>query len=171
VSSLILAAVAGVAALTSFSEGTKYKAYLDPIGKPTICRGHTKNVKLGQVATEKQCEQFFNEDMAVHIQEAVAVTPNLARHHGAMMAVGDLTFNGGIGAYKGSPIAAYINAGEFIKACNAFPTWYTGATYSKRQPKLKCIPHKKKPGKFLCELPGLVKRRLNEQKICLNGKW
>ena len=47
-------AAAGIAAalpLIIMFEGTRQNAYLDPVSIPTICRGHTGGVKLGQTAT------------------------------------------------------------------------------------------------------------------------
>ena len=44
-------------------EGCKLKAYRDPIGIPTIGYGHTKNVTMGQVITEKQAEEYLKQDV------------------------------------------------------------------------------------------------------------
>lgn len=44
-------------------EGCKLKAYRDPIGIPTIGYGHTKNVAMGQVITEKQAEEYLKQDV------------------------------------------------------------------------------------------------------------
>ena len=44
-------------------EGCKLKAYRDPIGIPTIGYGHTTNVVMGQVITEKQAEEYLKQDV------------------------------------------------------------------------------------------------------------
>ena len=45
-------------------EGLRLSAYLCPAGVPTIGFGHTKGVKMGQVITEAQAEDFLVEDIA-----------------------------------------------------------------------------------------------------------
>lgn len=47
-------------------EGVFKKAYRDPIGIPTICMGSTSNVKMGDIATQEECD----ERSEVDIQEA-----------------------------------------------------------------------------------------------------
>lgn len=51
------------------SEGLRYKAYADPyLGwkTPTICYGHTKGVKKGDIATQAQCDAWLQEDIVSH---------------------------------------------------------------------------------------------------------
>lgn len=42
-------------AVNPIFEGTRYRAYLDIVGVPTICEGWTHGVKLGDIATPSQC--------------------------------------------------------------------------------------------------------------------
>lgn len=44
-------------------EGCRLKAYLDPVGIPTIGYGHTSGVKLGQTITQAQAERYLKEDV------------------------------------------------------------------------------------------------------------
>lgn len=44
-------------------EGCKLKAYKDAAGVPTIGYGHTSNVVLGQVITEKKAEEYLRQDV------------------------------------------------------------------------------------------------------------
>lgn len=44
-------------------EGCKLKAYKCPAGVPTIGYGHTKGVKMGQVITQEQAEQYLRDDL------------------------------------------------------------------------------------------------------------
>lgn len=39
-------------------EGRRNRAYLDPVGIPTICEGWTHGVRLGQVATDAECDEL-----------------------------------------------------------------------------------------------------------------
>src|SRR3546814_3539221 len=59
----IAAAGLGAAlALVVQFEGKVNRAYLDPVGKPTICYGHTgPEVHLSMVATDEQCEPWAAE--------------------------------------------------------------------------------------------------------------
>src|SRR3546814_9371939 len=61
----IAAAGLGAAlALVVQFEGKVNRAYLDPVGKPTICYGHTgPEVHLGMVATDEPCEQWAAADL------------------------------------------------------------------------------------------------------------
>lgn len=107
-----LGVVASVLALTTSSEGKSYRAYPDPgygWQVPTICYGHTKGVKRGDVATEAQCQQWLKEDMAKAMQEADKyIKATVTRKQASVLA--DFQFNtGGLG---GSQIAAKLNAGD-----------------------------------------------------------
>ncbi len=44
-------------------EGCRLKAYLDPVGIPTIGYGHTSGVKIGQSITQAQAEKHLQEDV------------------------------------------------------------------------------------------------------------
>lgn len=45
-------------------EGLRLGAYLCPAGVPTIGYGHTKGVKMGQVITHEQADDYLIEDIA-----------------------------------------------------------------------------------------------------------
>ena len=168
---IIAAAVIGVASLTNSSEGRFHKAYLDPVKIPTICEGHTKGVKLGDTATDAQCDEYYRQDMTSHMSDIVKMTPELTEYPNGLQAAGDFAFNTGVGAWRNSPMAKYAKQRSWPAMCEAFKSYYTGATYPRLQPKLKCKPKISQPGKYVCELPGLVKRRLNESKMCYTGSF
>ncbi len=44
-------------------EGCRLKAYLDPVGIPTIGYGHTAGVKMGQTITQAQANTYLREDI------------------------------------------------------------------------------------------------------------
>jgi len=52
----------GIKLIKSF-EGCRLKAYLDPVGIPTIGYGHTKGVKMGQTITEATATIYLKEDL------------------------------------------------------------------------------------------------------------
>lgn len=60
-------------------EGCRLKAYLCPSGVPTIGYGHTKGVKLGQLITQQQAEQYLKQDLKVyedHVKRIVKLELN-----------------------------------------------------------------------------------------------
>lgn len=77
-------------------EGTPLKAYPDVAygwALPTICSGHTKDVKKGDVATKDQCRTWLKED----VEEAVAFLtwslPGVVLTQGELNGYASLTFN------------------------------------------------------------------------------
>jgi|TARA_R100000084_G_C4580916_1_gene113768 GH24 family phage-related lysozyme (muramidase) len=44
-------------------EGCKLEAYLDAVNVPTIAYGRTKNVKMGDVCTQEQAEEWLDEEL------------------------------------------------------------------------------------------------------------
>jgi lysozyme len=163
----ILAAAMAVSPFTRTKESTQRVAYLDPAKIPTICTGHTKGVHMGQVASDKECEELLIQDQIAHGNDVIRPNPELVDNPHGLEAAIDFAFNTGGGAWASSPMSAYSKAGQKNKACLSYIGYYTGATYSKPQRGLKCVPHPGKPGMYKCELRGLVTRRLEESKICL----
>ncbi|WP_447588671.1 lysozyme [Aquipseudomonas campi] len=53
----IAAAILVATPVVSYFEGRNLLAYLDPVGIPTICEGWTYGVRLGDVATNAECDQ------------------------------------------------------------------------------------------------------------------
>ena len=173
---LILATTAVVAPLTTQSEGTVYKAYLDPVGIPTICNGHTAGVKLGDVATQAQCDAYRVTDIQQHIGASLKSTPSLSKNTNALAAAGDFSYNAGDGVFLGSPMRRHFLDKDWVGGCLAFLGYWDSGTYSKPQAHYACVPKKDTrgkiiSGKWLCKLPGLVTRRLHEKQLCLTGKW
>lgn len=128
--SLVLAAclalsAAGIGFLQT-EEGTKYNAYLDSAGVPTICTGSTKHVFLGQTATLAECEQRLVEDTTY----AGAAVKRLVTHKLTQQQYDTLvsfTFNVGPGNLAKSTLLKRSNAGECSAAGQEFYRWdYAG---------------------------------------------
>jgi len=170
VKAFIFALVVSVMPFTSTYEGTVYKAYKDPVGFVTICQGHRVGVHMGDIASKALCEKYYQEDMTFAVTEVLKLNPSIIQNQNAIRASGDFTLNAGIGSWKGSPMRTYFGEGEWTKGCNAFSGYFVGGTYTRAQKGMTCHPHPSKPGKWLCDLPGLVKRREAEKDLCLNGK-
>jgi lysozyme len=128
-------------------EGKHLVAYLDPPGIPTICWGHTKGVKLGQVANDAQCVEYLKEDLAV-ADGAVSrlVTVPLADETRAALI--SFTLNTGQGNLARSTLLRKLNAGDIVGACNELSKW----VYARG-----------------VKLRGLVLRRAAEREMCMKG--
>lgn len=142
---LAAAGLALAVPLIVYFEGTKTAAYLDPVAIPTICRGHTGGVKLGQTATMDECDDMTVKDL-LKANQAINSCILVPLNEHQRSAFASFAFNAGGGAFCGSTMARKINAGDYTGACNELPRWiYAQGTV----------------------LPGLVKRRAAEQSLCL----
>lgn len=154
---LAAAGIAGALPILVMFEGISLPAYLDPIGIPTICRGHTGDVRLGDIATPMQCDEYTVRDLlkAKATMESCMHTPLNDNQRAAFVS---FVYNVG-GGKKGvkdgfcvlktgrpTTMVIMLNAGNITGACNQLPYW-VGAK-----------------GKIL---NGLIKRRAVERAICL----
>lgn len=153
-------AVGIAAAIAIPFEGEKLIAYLDPPGIPSICYGHTQDVKLGDKATHEECVVHLGQDMQ---QKEKAVNRLLKRKvspyvKGALI---DFAYNTGEGNLATSSILRKINAGDIAGGC-------------KRIIACDTLPSGKKAG-YGCgfskgvEYNGLKRRRLEEYNTCMKG--
>ncbi|MBM5575847.1 lysozyme [Deefgea sp. CFH1-16] len=125
-------------------EGKRNVTYLDPIGIPTACYGHTgPTVRVGQVNTDAQCNALLEVDLASALADVDRCTPNLATSPRA--AFTSLAFNIGGAKYCASSLAKKANAGDLRGACAELSRW----VYAAGKP-----------------LNGLIKRRAAERAIC-----
>lgn len=142
-----LGLTAALGMVASF-EGLRTYAYLDPVGIPTACYGHTKSVQMGQRYTEQECldllgEEFYDAVLAVHRCSPVPLTPNeLGALASAVYNIGPrLVCDTGY-----STLARLLKQGDVKAACNQLPRWDKARGVT---------------------LPGLTRRRAAEQAMCL----
>jgi lysozyme len=127
--SIAVAAFAIAGTVIAKWEGVRYKAYLDTGGIATICFGHTKGVKLGDVATEAQCREYLAYDMA----EAEAIVNKyvkvpLGKYHRAVTI--SLVFNIGETQFARSTYLRKLNQGDYAGACLELKRWvYDNGVY------------------------------------------
>jgi len=145
-----VAAASVIAAATVFIaqwEGLRLVAYDDGGGVWTICYGHTKGVKRGDVATKQQCLDWLQEDIAEHSagMRQCATVPYKENEEIAHLS---LTFNIGVAAYCGSSALRKHNAGDPDAGCELMKLW------------------NKDNG---IVIPGLVNRRAAEEALCKKG--
>lgn len=146
VSSRVIAlALAGALSLGSKFEGERHVAYRDAVGVPTICRGHTAGVRMGQTATPALCERLAQEDTKAAINDVLSVV-KVSLNENELAAYADFVYNLGVTKFRSSTMLAKLNAGDRVGACNEFPRWV--------------FADKK-------VLRGLIARRAAERELCL----
>lgn len=134
------------------SNKCRLKAYLDTGGVPTIGWGTTvypngKKVRIGDVCTEEEANQWLVHDVKASVQ---AIKRLVKVHISQSMfdALVSFVYNLGSGNFSGSTLLKLINASKFNEAADQFPRWRFDN------------------GK---EQPGLTKRRAEEQKLFRQG--
>jgi lysozyme len=135
--------------LTGSFEGVRLWAYKDVVGIPTVCFGETRGVRMGDHYTLEECQAMlgtalveFQAGMDKCIRKPEAI-PNETR-----AAFDSFAYNVGVNAFCHSSVLTSINAGNLRKACGDLLKWTRGG------------------GRVLS---GLVNRRAQENKICLEG--
>lgn len=144
---LVLSA-AGTGALIGY-EGSQPVVYLDPVGIPTACVGHTKNVTTADVGKDLShlCAQLLAEDTRdaqASVRQSVDVPITQAQYD----ALVSFTFNVGGANLRSSTLLRKLNAGDCHGAAAEFPRWNRAR------------------GRVL---PGLIKRRAAERGMFEQG--
>ncbi|QEQ96280.1 lysozyme [Neptunomonas concharum] len=133
--------------LISGFEGLRQAAYLDPVGVPTICFGHTQGVMLGDTKTLEECHDLLAEE-AEYFAEVVYYSTDYRLSDEEYAAYVSFTYNVGAANWKSSTLLKFLNSGQRLEACHQLPRW----VYAKG-----------------IRLPGLVKRREQEHDLCIKG--
>lgn len=131
--------------LTAQYEGLRTKAYLDPIGIPTICWGETEGVELGQIKSREECDNMLAARLgyfSLQVKNLVTYPMTPSQH----AAYSSFVYNIGVNAFKKSSVLRLANEGKKAESCEFMKRYiYAG-------------------GK---KLNGLVKRRQSERDLCL----
>lgn len=137
------AALIGGAALW---EGDARTAYIDMVGVPTVCYGHTGNdIQYGKTYTYKECNDILRKDLVSHTGPMLKCI-NVPINENQYTAFALFTLNVGPTAFCKSSLLKKLNAGDYAGACDGLMAWtYAG-------------------GK---QVKGLYNRRLYERAICL----
>lgn len=131
-------------------EGLYLKAYIDPVGVPTIGWGHTEGVRLGQIITKGEAEAFLKEDLNDAGKDvSKLVTSKLEDNQFAALV--SFVFNIGSSGFANSTMRRLLNQGKYQSAANQFDLWVHGTVNGKK-----------------VVLPGLVRRRKAEKKLFLS---
>lgn len=155
---LVLPLAAGFApvllAFVLFFEGMQLKAYQDTGGVWTICAGHTKGVRPGDVATTAQCTGLLWEDLTeartASYRQIPALIPWLCR-----VAVVDFAFQYGEPKLSSSTLRRRLNAGDLGGGANEFLRWVYVGGQDCRKAESNCS--------------GIVTRAQARRELCLAG--
>lgn len=130
-------------------EGLRTKAYRDSVGIPTVCFGETRGVKMGDSYSVEDCKAMLGDALVdfEHGMRACLKAPD-AIPDKPYVSFLSLSYNIGQRAFCGSSVARLANAGNLRGACDAILAW------------------NKAGGRIL---KGLVNRRQQERKLCLEG--
>lgn len=144
--SLIAGSLAMATTVVGYFEGRELAGYVDPVGIPTICYGHTATAKVGQIKTAAECEQLLEHDLGEALTAVDRQLPGLPPATRA--ALGSFVYNVGSGAFQTSTLLRKAKAGDFVGACAELDRWvYAGGRV----------------------LNGLVRRRAAERELCMEG--
>lgn len=131
-------------------EGMRTRAYIPiPGDVPTVCFGETRGVKMGDTHTPAECRAMLGNalvEFETNMRRCLVAPDRLPdKPYVAMLS---LSYNIGSRAFCGSTVARKANAGDLRGACDAFTAW------------------NKAGGRVV---RGLVNRRAEERKLCLEG--
>lgn len=144
--SLVAGSLAMAVSVVGYFEGRQLIGYVDPVGIPTVCYGHTATAVVGQARSAAECEALLQQDLGIALAAVDRHLPNLPPATRAAM--GSFVYNVGTGAFQSSTLLRKAKAGDLVGACNELPRWvYAGGRV----------------------LNGLVRRRAAERELCLEG--
>ena len=149
VATLLALSAAGLSGIVRH-EGMVKAVYLDPIGIPTACVGHTATVTqadVGKQLSEEVCLRLLSRDTH-DAQAAVKRSVTAPITQSQYDALVSFAFNVGGGALHSSTLVRKLNAGDCWGAGAEFPRW------NKARNRI---------------LPGLVKRRAYERNLFETG--
>lgn len=144
--SLLAGSMAMAVSVVGYFEGRQLVGYVDPVGIPTVCYGHTATAVVGQARSAAECEALLQQDLGIALVAVDRHLPDLPPATRA--ALGSFVYNVGAGAFQSSTLLRKAKAGDLVGACNELSRWvYAGGRV----------------------LPGLVRRREAERELCLEG--
>lgn len=104
------------------NEATRHTGYLDSVGVPTVCTGHTGKVDMTRYYTAKECDALLAKDThwAVDTVRKAIQVPVYQSQFDSLV---DFCFNVGAYACRTSTLFAKLNAGDEWGAAKQFLRW------------------------------------------------
>lgn len=114
-------------------EGRRLSSYKDAVGVWTICDGHTRTARPGQVTTPAVCDRLLKEDVADAEAAVHRLFPaDLELTFEQYLALVDFVFNLGEPALRDSTLRKLILTGASCSAiADQFPRWNKGRVNGK----------------------------------------
>ena len=143
--------IAGVLAVSLVGawEGLRTTAYRDIVGVPTVCFGETRGVEMGDEYTVEECQVMLGDGlMEFEAGMRNCLTNPDAIPEESYVAFLSLSYNIGTGGFCRSTVARRANAGDIEGVCEAISMWNRAG------------------GRVV---QGLVNRRADERRLCLEG--
>ena len=104
-------------------ETLRLKAYMPtPNDVPTIGYGHTHGVKMGDICTEDQADEWLRQDCAF-AESCIDDNVTVPLQQNEFDALVSFIFNVGCGAFKVSTMLKMINDGDLDSASQQFARW------------------------------------------------
>lgn len=149
-SAIGLAASAALVASLAGYEGYREHAYLDAVGVPTVGFGATAGVRMGDRTDPVRAVQRLAADADAHAREAGRCMGEVPLYQHEFDAYASLAYNIGAPAFCGSTLVKRLKSSppDYPGACRELLRWVHA------------------DGK---RLPGLVKRRADEYRLCTEG--
>lgn len=119
---IMLVSGMGIASITGH-EGLRFTGYLDTVGVPTVCYGHTRTAVVGKVFSEEQCEALLQEDLAEFagtVNKHVTVPLSQPQFD----ALVSFCYNVGSYACRTSTMFRKINQEDYLGGAAEFDRWY-----------------------------------------------
>lgn len=141
----------------SLWEGTKYYAYKDLTGIPTVCMGHTGNgIIVGRKYSPQECSAFLRSDLKTHADGVLnCITKPLKENEFNAFVL--FAYNIGVANACSSRAFTQFNAGNIEAACKAMASTPEGV------PVWSYVNH------GTVYVQGLQNRRIYERDMCLGG--
>ncbi|MBU2936974.1 MULTISPECIES: lysozyme [Pacificibacter] len=120
------ASLAAAVPVVSQFEGRSLNAYRDVVGVATICDGVTLGVRMGDTATNAECDQLLARELRTHaagLSACIADDVEKAIPRDTAVALISWTYNVGVTAACGSTLVRKLNAGDLVGACAQLPRW------------------------------------------------
>lgn len=124
-------------------EGRRHTTYVDPVGVPTVCVGHTLAAIPGKTYSDEECDLLLLAD-TIPLVIGIGKLAERPLSDEQWVACTSLAFNIGLTAFRKSTLLRRINEGDEAGAAAEFERWRLAG------------------GKVL---PGLVVRRAREARL------
>lgn len=103
-------------------EGKRNKAYLDPVGIPTIGIGFIQGVKMGHYMTDEEIYVRLKDELE-RFEKGVKNSVNIPLTQGMFDACVSFSYNLGNGAFARSTLLKKLNLGDIEGASEEFGKW------------------------------------------------